>query len=353
MAKNFFTCFNITEQINRRYVMRINTEYNNHKSNVNFGAKILATDATLEAFKYAKELLYSNNKEKFLVVDKFCKGMDKALNFPSKEKGFVNYVGKGCIGFGVPACPKIISTNYKLNAPWQNAHGDVSLGERIMLEKPSVPQSVGGDTMALYLDSFKGRTNFPSKLKTTPLTPLPTKEDAIQKLQNKLLEMLPNLGFFPEKLFARKEGNRELNKDLCKLTEAHAWNNIAKWEPLPVEELNRIDNIDRKNIKEFAEKHVEESIIQDEINEKSQFSGNVNKFKFLNRLLENFAPNSKHAKAIEEELYKVREVEHKYLQSLKDRLTPVKSTDNLEPKNKYSYFISTSYENLYKENGIS
>lgn len=55
--------------------MRINTEYNNHKSNVNFGAKILATDATLEAFKYAKELLYSNNKEKFLVVDKFCKGM--------------------------------------------------------------------------------------------------------------------------------------------------------------------------------------------------------------------------------------------------------------------------------------
>ena len=37
--------------------MRINTEYNNHKSNVNFGAKILATDATLEAFKYAKELL--------------------------------------------------------------------------------------------------------------------------------------------------------------------------------------------------------------------------------------------------------------------------------------------------------
>ena len=26
MAKNFFTCFNITEQINRRYVMRINTE---------------------------------------------------------------------------------------------------------------------------------------------------------------------------------------------------------------------------------------------------------------------------------------------------------------------------------------
>ena len=108
--------------------MRINTEYNNHKSNVNFGAKILATDATLEAFKYAKELLYSNNKEKFLVVDKFCKGMDKALNFPSKEKGFVNYVGKDCIGFGVPACPKIISTNYKLNAPWQNAHGDVSLG---------------------------------------------------------------------------------------------------------------------------------------------------------------------------------------------------------------------------------
>ena len=57
MAKNFFTCFNITEQINRRYVMRINKEYNNHKSNVNFGAKILATDATLEAFKYAKELL--------------------------------------------------------------------------------------------------------------------------------------------------------------------------------------------------------------------------------------------------------------------------------------------------------
>ena len=56
---------------------------------------------------------------------------------------------------------------------------------------------------------------------------------------------------------------------------------------------------------------------------------------------------------IEEELYKVREVEHKYLQSLKDRLTPVKSTDNLDPKNKYSYFISTSYENLYKENGIS
>ena len=165
--------------------------------------------------------------------------------------------------------------------------------------------------------------------------------------------MLPNLGFFPEKLFARKEGNRELNKDLCKLTEAHAWNNIAKWEPLPVEELNRIDNIDRKNIKEFAEKHVEESIMQDEINEKSQFSGNVNKFKFLNRLLENFAPNSKHARAIEEELYKVREVEHKYLQSLKDRLTPVKSTDNLDPKNKYSYFISTSYENLYKENGIS
>ena len=48
--------------------MRINTEYNNHKSNVNFGAKILATDATLEAFKYAKELLYSNNKEKFLYV---------------------------------------------------------------------------------------------------------------------------------------------------------------------------------------------------------------------------------------------------------------------------------------------
>ena len=79
----------------------------------------------------------------------------------------------------------------------------------------------------------------------------------------------------------------------------------------------------------------------------------MNKFKFLNRLLENFAPNSKHARAIEEELYKVREVEHKYLQSLKDRLTPVKSTDNLEPKNKYSYFISTSYENLYKENGIS
>ena len=279
--------------------------------------------------------------------------MDKALNYPSNEYGFVNYVGRDCIGFGVPACPKIISTNYKLNAPWQNAHGDVSLGERIMLKKPSVPQSVGGDTMALYLDSFKGRTNLPSKLKTTPLTPLPTKEDAIQKLQNKLLEMLPNLGFFPGKLFARKEGNRELNKDLCKLTEAHAWNNIAKWEPLPVEELNRIDNIDRKNIKEFAEKHVEESIIQDEINEKSQFSGNVNKFKFLNRLLENFAPNSKHARAIEEELYKVREVEHKYLQSLKDMLTPVKSTDNLDPKNKYSYFISTSYENLYKENGIS
>lgn len=140
---------------------------------------------------------------------------------------------------------------------------------------------------------------------------------------------------------------------MCKLTEAHAWNNIAKWKPLPVEELNRIDNIDRKNIKEFAEKHVEESIIQDEINEKSQFSGNVNKFKFLNRLLENFAPNSKHARAIEEELYKVREVEHKYLQSLKDRLTPVKLTDNLDPKNKYSYSTSTSYENLYKENGIS
>ncbi len=110
--------------------------------------------------------------------------------------------------------------------------------------------------------------------------------------------------------------------------------------------------IDKKNIKEFAKKHVEESIVQDEINEQSQFSGNVNKFKFLTGLLENFATNSKHARAIEGELNEVRKVEHKYLQSLKDRLTPVKATDNLEPKNKYSYFISTSYENLYKENGI-
>lgn len=332
--------------------MRIYTEYNSHKNNVGFGARILATDATRKAFEYANQLLYRNNKEDFLVVDKFCKGMDKALNYPSNEYGFVNYVGRDCIGFGVPACPKIISTNYKLNAPWLNAHGNVSLVERILLEKTSAPQSVGADTMALYLDSFKGRTNFPSKLKITPLTPLPTKEDAIHKLQNKLLEMLPNQGFFPKKLFARKEGNHELNNDLCKLAETHAWNNIAKWEPLPVEELNRIDNIDRKNIKEFAEKHVEESIIQDEINEQSQFTGNINKFIFLNRLLESFAPNSKHARAIEKELDKVREVEHKYLQSLKDRLTPVKTTSNLNPNTKYSYSIVTSYENLYAENGI-
>ena len=140
--------------------------------------------------------------------------------------------------------------------------------------------------------------------------------------------------------------------EILKLAETHAWNNIAKWEPLPVEELNRIDNIDRKNIKEFAEKHVEESIIQDEINEQSQFTGNINKFIFLNRLLESFAPNSKHARAIEKELDKVREVEHKYLQSLKDRLTPVKTTSNLNPNTKYSYSIVTSYKNLYAENGI-
>ena len=101
--------------------MRVNTEYNSHKNNVGFGARILATDATRKAFEYANQLLYRNNKEDFLVVDKFCKGMDKALNYPSNEYGFVNYVGRDCIGFGVPACPKIISTNYKLNAPWLNA----------------------------------------------------------------------------------------------------------------------------------------------------------------------------------------------------------------------------------------
>lgn len=117
--------------------MRINTEYNSHKNNVGFGARILATDATRKAFEYANQLLYRNNKEDFLVVDKFCKGMDKALNYPSNEYGFVNYVGRDCIGFGVPACPKIISTNYKLNAPWLNAHGNVSLVERILLEKTS------------------------------------------------------------------------------------------------------------------------------------------------------------------------------------------------------------------------
>ena len=110
--------------------------------------------------------------------------------------------------------------------------------------------------------------------------------------------------------------------------------------------------MNKKNIKEFAEKHVEESIIQDEINEQSQFTGNINKFIFLNRLLENFAPNSKHARAIEKELNEVREVEHKYLQSLKDRLTPVKTTSNLNPNTKYSYSIVTAYENLYAENGI-
>ena len=61
--------------------MRINTEYNSHENNVGFGARILATDATRKAFEYANQLLYRNNKEDFLVVDKFCKGMDKALNY--------------------------------------------------------------------------------------------------------------------------------------------------------------------------------------------------------------------------------------------------------------------------------
>lgn len=37
--------------------MRISTEYNNNKNNVNFGAKILATNATLEAFKYRLSIL--------------------------------------------------------------------------------------------------------------------------------------------------------------------------------------------------------------------------------------------------------------------------------------------------------